>query len=457
MSYLHFIEALRDTFVSFAVSGGYFAIFLSVLGEGIPLLGMAVPGNLIVITAGFLSATGVLNIYIVFVIALIAALIGDYVSYLLGRRYGWNLIEKLRPYFFISDSIFIKTRMFLEAHMGKAIILGRFNPLTRGLMSFFVGANNLPHGKFWLWNSIGTALWVTFSISVGYLLGLGYSSVQSWASKALIVFVVTAVLIIWVYRFVNMRFHIFRKYELFVLGLALASAFVLFRMIEDSFVQVPYMASFDLYVNDFVNNYLLPHYGYWIAQVSAWFSALFGTKMIVLLTLLGSVLLLGCNKWRSSAVLILSVGFTGVSTLYLKEFISRIRPENYIADYSAPVIGFLFDHESIITEPSFPSGHASFAAAFLLVVTYLALPRIKSWVARESIIVGAVALGVIAGLARLITSVHWASDVIAGWALGIFCASLSILFVRYVSFLIDPAKILKQGITGHIFRSFSSK
>jgi membrane-associated protein len=435
MSYIHFFSALTDTIVAFAVSGGYIALFVLMFLEGIPLLGIAIPGHVAIISAGFLAGTGVLSPWTVLVVGTIGAALGDYLSYLLGRFFGWPLIERLRPFFFVSESVIVKARKILEKHTGKALVFGRFNPVTRGLMPFFVGANKTNAKHFWIWNTVGTFLWIGVSVVIGYAISLGFHAAEGLASKALLMAIIAAILIIWGYRFVNVRFHIFKRYELFVLGLNIASLLVFFRMIEDAYSATPFLASFDLYVNAFMNN-LVASTGPWLLQVAAWVSALGGTIMMALLTVVGGIVLATHRKWRSVIILLCSVGSTAFMAGWFKDFIGRIRPENYLTPHSGGFLHFLFDTQRIFNDPSFPSAHAAFAAAFFVAITYLVAPRIKSLVARELVILGAVVLTIVIGLSRLILSVHWASDVIAGWALGMFCATASILFVRYVGTLL---------------------
>jgi undecaprenyl-diphosphatase len=97
---------------------------------------------------------------------------------------------------------------------------------------------------------------------------------------------------------------------------------------------------------------------------------------------------------------------------------------------------------SVITllDPSFPSSHASMAAAVLFVVLYIFAPTIKSWIKRETMIVICV-IGIIAiGASRLILNVHWFSDIIAGWSVGIFVATGSVILVKYISELLIKKK-----------------
>lgn len=436
MDYLHLFSSLTDTVIAFAVGGGYIALFIIILLEGLPLMGIAIPGHVAVLSAGFLVSTGALNFFWVVVIALLGAVIGDYASFSLGRRYGWPLIERLRPFFFISESIIAKARTLLEAHTGKALFLGRFNPVTRGLMPFFVGANRMPVRPFWIWNTTGAVVWVLGSVIAGYALGLGYHVASGWTSRALVIAIILAILIVWSYRFVNIRFHIFRRYELFVLGLNLASLLVFFRMVEDAFSADPFMTAFDLYVNTLINDLIAVDFGGWLSSIASWISALGSTEMISIFTMIGGIVLAANKKWRSTAVLLLSIGSTAFLTGWLKGLILRIRPENLLTVEPPVVIGFLFDRASTFLEPSFPSGHAAFAAAFFVVIAYLAVPRMRSWVKRELFIVFCVAITLAIGISRLIVSAHWASDVVAGLALGAFCATASILFVRYVGTLV---------------------
>jgi undecaprenyl-diphosphatase len=72
------------------------------------------------------------------------------------------------------------------------------------------------------------------------------------------------------------------------------------------------------------------------------------------------------------------------------------------------------------------------AAAFFVAFAYIFAPKIQSWVRRESLIAFCAMSIIAVGASRVIINVHWASDVIAGWALGVFLATGSILLIRYV-------------------------
>lgn len=435
MPYLHFFSALSDTITAFAISGGYVTLFLVLLFEGIPLIGIAIPGHVALISAGFLVATHVFGGTTTFIVTIAGAIVGDYVSYLLGKKFGWAFIERLLPYFFISDSIIQKAKKFLETHTGKALVLGRFNPVTRGLMPFIVGSNHLPTKHFFLWNSIGAVIWVLSSLAIGYALGLGFHVVTGWVSRAVVVGIIFILLMMWAYKFVNVRFHIFRKFELFVLSMNIFSILVLARMTDDAFQVHPFMAAFDLYINQFVAFIMETPWGDVMTSLALWISGLGGIASLTVLTVLGGVYLAKKGRWRSVAILLMSMGTTAFTVGWAKDVFARVRPENLVTPEVVKSISLFFDRPTIVLDPSFPSGHAAFAAAFFTILAYLLVPRISGWIKRELFIVGCFLAVLLIGLSRIALNVHWASDVIAGWALGVFCATISILFVRYVGAL----------------------
>ena len=423
MSYLRFFSAFSDTLVAFAVGGGYVTLFLITALEGIPLLGVLIPGHVVIIAAGFIAATGIFNIWVVMAVAIVGAVIGDFLSFSIGRRYGMPLIQRFRSVFFIRQSHIDKASRLVESHTGKALIIGRFNPVTRGIMPFLVGAGGVTPRSFWPFNIIGAFLWVVCSVFLGYILGLGYHAAAGMFGKMIVVAVIASVLIIWGYRFVNARFHIFRRYELFALGLNVLSLCALARIIQDAFSSRSFMAGFDLWANG--RSALLaasPNGPFWAAVASS-VSSIGGLVTVTVLTVAVGIFLAFRRKWRSAAVLLLSVGSAALSVGWMKSFFMIVRPANSLIP-------------ALAADPSFPSAHAAFAAAFAIAVVYLAAPHIRSWVARESFMTLCVLGAIAVGLSRIVLNAHWASDVIAGWALGVFCATGSILLVRYIGELV---------------------
>jgi membrane protein DedA with SNARE-associated domain len=217
MPYANFLPAFINQIQDFISQGGYIILLLSTIIEGIPLVGMAIPGNTTIMIGGFLAKLGSLNLYWVLIASATGALIGDYIGFSIGKYYGMSFIEKLRPYLFISDSHINKAKKLLSDHTGKSLIIGRFTPATRSLMPFLVGTTNTSYSSFWFFNITGGLLWVFSSVMIGYLFGSAYHIVSGYIGRILIIAIIATILFVWGYKFVNERFHIFRRYELFTL------------------------------------------------------------------------------------------------------------------------------------------------------------------------------------------------------------------------------------------------
>lgn len=424
MSYVHLFSAFTSHLEAVVTQGGYVFLFITTVLEGVPLVGMLVPGHVTIVIAGFLGSVHILNIYWVASIALVGAIVGDCIGFYLGRRYGISLIERLRPYFFITQAHIDKAQSLLAKHTGKAMIIGRFSPVTRALMPFLVGASNTRSGRFWLFNIIGGIAWATLSLFVGYMFGEGYGAAAEYVGTFSIFAVIASLVIIWGYYFVNVRFNIFKKYELIVLILNLVALYFLAKTIQDAWAPQSFMANFDVYVNSFVAGFNQTHH--FVQTIALWVTNLGGTAVMAGLGMVVAVGLCIRRRWRSVALVVISLSSTGFALGVFKEFFLRARPVN------ALVAG--------LSDPSFPSAHASMAAAFFVISAYLLIRQIKSVVVREGMIVIFVLATLAIGLSRVALNVHWASDVIAGWALGVFFATASILLVRYVTVL-----VIKKG------------
>jgi undecaprenyl-diphosphatase len=140
------------------------------------------------------------------------------------------------------------------------------------------------------------------------------------------------------------------------------------------------------------------------AAAAGWVTELGGMPLLFAVTGLGAALLLMRREWRAAALL-LSITLTGRLTVsLLKDYTARIRPDAQ---------GHLVPVESL----AFPSGHAANATLVWLCLALL-LPTNER--GRGLAIWAAVWLAIAVGLSRVMLGVHWPSDVIGGWAFGLF-------------------------------------
>jgi undecaprenyl-diphosphatase len=413
MDYAHFISTFSGWVENIVIVGGYPFLFFTILFETLPIIGTFIPGHITIIMSGFLVKIGIFNIWVTIIIAIAGAVLGDYLGYWLGRRYGMSLIDRFKGYIFLNDKHIEKVKGLVDKHTGKALLLGRLSPVTRALMPFIIGATHAEEKKFWLFNFLGGSIWAIGSITIGYIFGAGYEAASGTVGRFILFATVLALIILWGYRFVNIRFHVFQKYELFVLAVNLLSLWGLATIIDGIWRNNEILMNLDMLINQRVVEYG----NEWIIYISNIVSDVGGVISMIIISVLSIVIFIYRGRWRSMAIILLTVSSSSVFFTLMKDFFMRGRPANAIID--------LYD-------PSFPSGHATMAAAFFFAIIYLSMPKIRSWIRRELLLVLCVIIVLAIGASRILLNVHWFSDVVAGWALGLFSATSSILLVRYL-------------------------
>ncbi len=415
---IHPFTILLSHLEIWATHGGYLFLFLASILEALPLIGSTIPGHTIVILSGFLARVGIFNIWIVMALASLGAILGDAVGYYIGRFYGVKFIERYKRHFFFKEEYIDKARKLIAEHTGKALVVGRFNPITRPFMPLLVGSSHAHAAKFWIYDILSCISWSVLSVMLGYVFGIGYHNAAKVFGQAALIALIVAIIAIWGYNFVNKRFHIFKKYELFILTLNLLALWGLVETMQDAWAAHSFMANFDIWVNVFMASHVTPT----MATVAKIVTNLGSAAAVSIVGVLVAVWLFVIRKWRSAVIMAASILSTSLFLELMKAFFLRARPVNAL--------------QLIVNDPSFPSGHAALAAAFFVVVAYLLAPRIHNQVKRELVIVVCVLATIAIGLSRIVLNVHWASDVVAGWALGVFCATTVILLVRYVGALV---------------------
>jgi len=145
--------------------------------------------------------------------------------------------------------------------------------------------------------------------------------------------------------------------------------------------------------------------GFW-QEVGRDLTALGGTAVITLMVTCVTVFLLLWRHWRSAAFLVVSVVGGLLISLALKHYFNRDRPD-------------IFEHGSETMTQAFPSGHsANSAVAYLAVAILLTKlarsPRMKAYILAVGFIVP-----LLVGFSRVALAVHWPTDVLAGWLLGL--------------------------------------
>ena len=180
-------------FTEFLISLGYTGLFAVVFAESGLLIGFFFPGDSLLFTAGLLASQGTLNITVVVLGSVIAAIAGDSVGYAFGRRIGPRLFQREDSRFF-KHSHLERAHAFYERHGGKTLILARFIPVVRTFAPIVAGIGQMKYRAFLSYNVVGGLLWAVGLPVLGYQLGERIPNIDRYIFPILAVIVVASVL-----------------------------------------------------------------------------------------------------------------------------------------------------------------------------------------------------------------------------------------------------------------------
>ena len=160
------IDALLDTFGIYV----YAALFFIVFAETGLAIGFFLPGDSLLVVAGLFAAAGKMDLFVLMISLFIAAVLGDAVGYLTGKKMGETLFTRPKSRIFNPKHI-QKAHAFYEKHGGKTIVIARFVPIVRTFAPIVAGAAQMSYKQFLLFNVFGGLFWVSSMLLAGYFLG----------------------------------------------------------------------------------------------------------------------------------------------------------------------------------------------------------------------------------------------------------------------------------------------
>ena len=127
------------------------------------------PGDSLLFAAGTFAAIGSLNVWLLWAVCFVAAVLGDTVNYWIGKAVGPRAFDQnIR---FLKREYLDKTQRFYDKHGGKTIVLARFIPIVRTFAPFVAGVGTMEYRRFISYNVIGAFLWTGIFIWLGYFFG----------------------------------------------------------------------------------------------------------------------------------------------------------------------------------------------------------------------------------------------------------------------------------------------
>lgn len=170
------------------VHWGYWAILAGLLGEN---AGMPLPGETVLMFASFLAHKSThLDLLWIIVVATCAAVLGDNLGFLRGRGLGKRLIRWMKKIFRLDDEDIAAGKDLIRRHGGATVFWARYIFGLRTIAGPLAGVLGMKWKRFFVFNALGGATWVTSMALIGYAFGsefqtlLGYFEKGSWAISA---------------------------------------------------------------------------------------------------------------------------------------------------------------------------------------------------------------------------------------------------------------------------------
>jgi membrane protein DedA with SNARE-associated domain len=422
----------------------YLLVGLFAFAETGAFVGLVVPGETVMLLGGAVAGQGAIDIYLLIAIAWFSAWAGDTTSFFLGRRLGREFVMKHGPRVGISHERFEKVEDYFSRHGGKTIFIGRFISLVRAFAPFIAGSSGMRYRNFVPYSVLGTGLWASAHILVGYFFSRSIETAAKYAGKGafllatLIVIVVAGVAL---YRFFRepenraaavrwMEQHaatrwlvaLARRPQLRFLwdrvtpggtfGLEFTSLMAVLAV--SLFVLVAYAVLVgresgptpgDMTATDVAEHLRAG----WFTDFSKVFTFLGSGVFTWALTAVCAGLLAARRRWAEFGVLLAGMTLSSIGIHEIKDAVDRPRPDGGLASVSGS---------------SFPSGHATHSVLYIWLAVTIVL-RLRPGMARgAALVTGGIVLTILVGLSRVYLNLHYLSDVSGGWALGAAAFSL---------------------------------
>ncbi len=431
----------------------YLLVGVFAFAETGAFVGLVVPGETTMLLGGAVAGQGAIDIYLLIAIAWFAAWAGDTTSFFIGRRLGREFVLRHGPRVGISHERFEQVESYFSRHGGKTIFIGRWISLVRALAPFIAGSSGMRYRAFVPYSVLGTGLWASAHILVGYFFSRSIESAAEYAGRGafvlatVIVVVASTVFLVrhfrveanrraavaWMEHQAATRWIVvltrrFRpQLEFFwdrvtpggTFGLEFTSLMAVLSV--TSFVLIAYWVIVtgdagptpgDETAMDVVGSLQAG----WLVDVAKAVTSLGSAAVTWSLSLVAAILLAARRRWAELGVLVAGMAIVITGVHEIKAAVDRPRPEGGLVGVSGS---------------SFPSAHAAYSTFYVWLAVTIVL-RLRVGMARgAAVIAGGIALTALIGLSRVYLEVHYLSDVSAGWALGAaafsFCAAVALV------------------------------
>ncbi|AJA48759.1 hypothetical protein CPAST_c26920 [Clostridium pasteurianum DSM 525 = ATCC 6013] len=195
------VENIINILISILDKLGYLGTFLGMLFESACI---PIPSEIILPFGGYLSFQGHLNLVIVIISGTLGGTTGSIIAYFIGSLGGRPLVEKYASKLHLSKEKIEKSDSMFNRYGDKIIFFSRLLPVIRTFISLPAGVAKMNFSKFVLYTVVGSAIWSTFLVYLGFIMGENWETIHSYYHYADIAVVILLVIFI-IYKVVTRK------------------------------------------------------------------------------------------------------------------------------------------------------------------------------------------------------------------------------------------------------------
>ena len=389
-------------------------------------VGLIAPGEFTVILGGAVAGQGEISLPLIIAVTWLCAFLGDSASFLIGHRLGRDFLLRNGPRVGITKERLSGVEDYFARHGGKTILIGRFIGLVRALAPFIAGTSKMRYSQFAPYSILGTGIWATGLILVGYFSSQSIDKAASTVGHGLVAFGVLVAIVVgitYAYRYLRVPENrekvipkrlqpeaefLWRRFTPGKLGLELTSLLAVIAV--GGFVLIAYTAIVsgdggptpgDQTWIDFVADHLRSG---WLTDVAKGGTELGAAYVTLPIAAIAAAVLGARRNFPEMWVLIGGMLTIVLATHEIKTLVDRPRPPGSLVETN---------------NASFPSAHAAYSTLYTFLAALIAVRTARPGLTmRGAVLGGGILVTVVVGLTRIYLGAHYMSDVSAGWALG---------------------------------------
>ena len=189
---MDFIHDSLDLIEYYMLIYGYWAVFFGVMLEN---AGLPIPGETILLVAGFFCSEDHLRMPIVMLVAAAGAVLGDNIGFAIGHHFGRSILLRLGKYVFLTPVRLEHLENYFQSHGNKTILVARFITGLRVFAALLAGASMMRWRVFLVYNVAGAVLWSVTITLLGYLFGQSLPLLVRWVGRTGTFFLIAGIVI----------------------------------------------------------------------------------------------------------------------------------------------------------------------------------------------------------------------------------------------------------------------